>query len=209
MMINTPTNPLAGKHLVFLGSSVTYGSASGGESFADFIGIRNHCRITKEAVSGTTLVDEGSDSYIARLKKLDRNENADIFVCQLSTNDASLKKPLGCISDSVDMDRFDTKTVVGAVEYIAAYAGAVWDCPVVFYTNPRYKSEEYDRMVALLHRIAAKWNITVIDMWNDAVFCALGTAEQAWMADSIHPTRAGYLEWWTPYMELALRALLT
>lgn len=54
--------------MIFLGSSVTYGAASQGVSFADFIARRNGCEAIKEAVSGTTLVDNGSDSYVSRLK---------------------------------------------------------------------------------------------------------------------------------------------
>ena len=87
-------SPLKNKNIVFLGSSVTYGASSMGVSFADYIGATNDCNIIKEAVSGTTLVDEGVDSYISRLNKID-TQNADIFVCQLSTNDATQKKPLG------------------------------------------------------------------------------------------------------------------
>ena len=195
-------SPLNGKHLVFLGSSVTYGSASMGISFADYISARNRCIITKKAVSGTTLVDEGSDSYITRLEKLDTKITMDMLVCQLSTNDATQRKPLGSISDSANLADFDTKTVAGAIEYIIAYVEATWGCPVVFYTNPRYDSIEYAAMVMLLKEIADKWNVTVIDMWNDNTFCAITTEQRdLYMADSIHPTRAGYLEWWTPYME--------
>ena len=42
----------------------------------------------------------------------------------------------------------------------------------------------------------------MIDMWNDAGFNAL-TSEQRelYLADAIHPTKAGYLQCWTPYME--------
>lgn len=65
---------LKGKHLVFLGSSVTYGSAAGGVSFADYIAARNVCSITKEAVSGTTLVQGSDNSYISRLQKMDKNK---------------------------------------------------------------------------------------------------------------------------------------
>lgn len=198
-------SPLNGKHLVFLGSSVTYGSASKGISFADYISARNGCIITKEAVSGTTLVDEGSASYISRLKKLDTKMTVDLFVCQLSTNDATQGKPLGTVSNSTNLADFDIQTVAGAIEYIIAYADVTWGCPVVFYTNPRYDSNEYAEMVTLLQKIADKWNIPIIDMWNDNDFCAI-TSEQndLYMADSIHPTRAGYLEWWTPYMEQVL-----
>lgn len=195
-------SPIEGKRIVFLGSSVTYGASSMGVSFADYIGARNGCDIIKEAVSGTTLVDNGLSSYISRLKKLDKSAAADVFVCQLSTNDATQKKPVGNISDSDNLTDFDTSTVAGAVEYIIAYAKETWNCPVVFYTNPKYNSKEYEAMVTLLSQIAEKWDIAVIDMWNDEVFNSI-TEEQRtlYMADNIHPTQAGYLEWWTPYIE--------
>ena len=76
---------------------------------------------------------------------------------------------------------------------------------MVFYTNPVYESTEYAAMVELLQGISEKWEIVVIDMWNDATFNSI-TEEQRtlYMADAIHPTQAGYLEWWTPYMEKVL-----
>lgn len=198
-------SPLEGKHIFFLGSSVTYGAASKGVSFADYIAVRNGCTITKEAVPGTTLVDEGIGSYISRLKKLDTAQSVDIFVCQLSTNDATQKKLSGEIGQSKERDSFDTKTVAGAIEYIIAYARATWNCPVMFYTNPRYDSDAYADMVELLAKIADKWDISVIDLWNDATFNSVTEEQRSlYMADSIHPTRAGYLEWWTPKMEKAL-----
>ena len=56
-------------------------------------------------------------------------------------------------------------------------------------------------MVELLQQIAGKWEIAVIDMWNDAEFNVLTEGQRAlYMADGIHPTQAGYLEWWTPYI---------
>lgn len=90
---------LNGKKIIFLGSSVTYGASSKGVSFVDYIGKRNHIKIVKEAVSGTTLVDENADSYISRMKKI-KEEDVDIFICQLSTNDATQKKELGAVSES-------------------------------------------------------------------------------------------------------------
>ena len=42
----------------------------------------------------------------------------------------------------------------------------------------------------------------MIDLWNDAEFNELTDEEcSLYMADKIHPTQAGYLKWWTPYME--------
>ena len=198
-------SPLEGKHILFLGSSVTYGAASQGVSFADYIAVRNGCTITKEAVSGTTLVDSGLDSYISRLKKLDRSTAAELFVCQLSTNDATQKKDLGNVSESFDRGDFDTKTVAGAIEYIISYAKETWGCPVVFYTNPRYDSPEYAAMVELLHAVQEKWGIALIDLWSDGDFNAISLEQrELYLADAIHPTKAGYLQWWTPYMENVL-----
>ncbi len=197
-------SPLSGKHIIFLGSSVTYGAAAKGVSFVEYIAARNGCTVTKEAVSGTTLTDNGLDSYVARLKTV-RDEKADLFVCQLSTNDASQNKPLGSVAESFDPAAFDTKTVAGAIEWIVAYAEDRWHCPVVFYTNPRYDSKDYAAMQLLLKQIAEKWSIKVIDLWEDETFNAITPEQRAlYLADAIHPTQAGYRDWWTPYMEPVL-----
>lgn len=201
-------NPLENKKLIFLGSSVTYGAASKGVSFADYIGKRNNCVVVKEAVSGTTLVDSGVNSYIKRLRGI-KEADADIFICQLSTNDATQKKEFGEISSSKNIEDFDTSTVAGAIEYIIAYAQGKWNCSIVFYTNPRYKSEAYGKMVELLMQIKDKWNISVIDMYNDEEFNSISDEKYTlYMADSIHPTQAGYLEWWTPYFEKELNEVV-
>lgn len=197
-----PESPLREKHILYLGSSVTFGAAARGVSFADYITRRNGSAMTKEAVSGTTLADFGPDSYVARLKRLDPGLRPDLVVCQLSTNDATQQKPLGGISGT---GSFDTRTVAGAIEFIIQYVQDTWQCPIVFYTNPRYDSEAYGEMAGLLLQIAEKWDVPVIDMWNDAAFNAVPEEKRAlWMADPIHPTQAGYLEWWTPYMETML-----
>lgn len=202
-------SPLKGKKIAFLGSSVTYGASSMGVSFADYIGAENDCETVKEAVSGTTLVDEGIGSYISRLNKM-KDRDVDIFVCQLSTNDATQKKELGKVIESKNIDDFDTKTVAGAIEYIIAFASDKWDCPVVFYTNPKYESEEYQKMVDILYQIKDKWNIEVIDMWNDTNFNNISEEQRAlYMADKIHPTKAGYLEWWTPVFNEKLSEVIS
>lgn len=205
---NTPAleeSPLEGKTIIFLGSSVTYGSASGQESFVEYMVKRDGITAVKEAVSGTTLVDEtvwGKESYIARMKTIDPNIQADALVCQLSTNDATMKKPLGTVSDSFDLSDFDTQTVAGAIEYVIAYSKATWDCPVVFYTGTRYDSEHYGKMVELLLQIQEKWGIGVIDLWNNEAMNAVSSeAYKLYMVNGIHPSKAGYRDWWTPVFE--------
>jgi lysophospholipase L1-like esterase len=196
------------KRIIFLGSSVTYGSAAGGVSFADIICEKNGYEMIKEAVSGTTLVDSEELSYISRLRKINC-DSADLFICQLSTNDASLGKPLGIISDSLEMKDFDTNTVAGAIEYILAYVTDKWHCPMTFYTGTKYDSEEYSKMVFLLDEIAKKWNISLIDLWNEPSFNSVSKEEyNKYMNDPIHPTLLGYKEWWSPYIEKCIMEMM-
>lgn len=93
-------------------------------------------------------------------------------------------------------------TVTGAMEYIICYSKQTWHCPVVFYTNTRYKSKEYATMVSRLLELQKKWNIGVIDLWNNNALNRVSEKQyNLYMSDAIHPTKAGYLEWWTPFIE--------
>ncbi len=200
---------LEGKNIIFLGSSVTYGYGSMGVSFVDFLEEGNGIIALKEAVSGTTLADIKDNSYVSRLKKIDKSFSADAFVCQLSTNDATKNIPLGKITDSYDTQTFDTQTVSGAIEYIISYANEVWNCPVVFYTQAKYESDYYGKMVELLYDIQKKWDIHIIDLWHDDTINDI-TEEQRklYLVDSIHPTKAGYKEWWLPSFIKCLNEVL-
>ena len=85
---------LKGKTVLFLGSSVTYGAASGGVSFVEFAAKKCGFNYVKEAVSGTTLADIDESSYVSRLKRIDKKLKVDLVVCQLSTNDSYRGVPL-------------------------------------------------------------------------------------------------------------------
>ncbi len=199
---------LKGKHILFLGSSVTYGARANGVSFVEHLAKRNGITYVKEAVSGTTLADNDKTSYVHRLlKNVDISERFDAIVVQLSTNDANKAVPLGEISSFYEKDRLDTGTVIGAMEYIIAYCKEYWDCPIIFYTSPRFDSDAYFDMVQALAKIKEKWGIEVFDMWNEL---SVDIPEyEDYMADSIHPSHRGYLEWWTPFFEKKLSNILS
>lgn len=229
-------SPLEGMTFYFLGSSVTYGSASEQDSMADYIAALNNCTVKKEAVSGTTIFDDGGNgdsgvrSYTRRMVNstvFDKNENIDAFICQISTNDCTsgrLDKWGEITADDVfDMESFDRGTTLGGIEYIIAYVIETWGCPVYFYSgayfgdvgvedvrnNANPKGSDYGRLVEKVNEVAEKWNaayenmVGVIDMYNDADFNAAVSDEYyEWAtSDAIHPRRAGYLQWWTPYFE--------
>jgi len=197
-------SPLNGKNIIFLGSSVTKGMAAQGKSFVDMVAAATGANFIKEAVSGTTLIDNGKKSYVARLKTIDKNAPCDLFVCQLSTNDATYKKPIGTVGESKDIDSFDTQTVCGAIEYIIAYAKETWNCPVAFYTSPEYASAHYLAMREALIEIAAKWDIDIIDLWTNS---SINKKSFFAMNDSIHPTKKGYQRW-TPVFADSLAAII-
>ncbi len=200
---------LKGMTCIFLGSSVTYGSAAKGESFVDFLEKKDGIIAVKEAVSGTTLVDGDESSYVSRLRTIDKELEADALICQLSTNDATKNKPLGEVSDSFDLDAFDTKTVAGAIEYITAYSYETWGCPVIFYTGTKYDSRNYEKMIELLYKLQEKWQFLILDLWNDEEMNSVSKADyKLYMANGIHPTRAGYRDWWLPKFEEELKTLI-
>lgn len=204
------SDPLSGLNIVWLGSSVTLGMQSGGYTMADVIK-DNHAATEcfEYAISGTTLVNEEPSSYVERLK--DINLDIDMLVVQLSSNDATRLKTLGTISDSKNMEDFDDTTIIGAIEYIIAYAEATWGCPVVFYTGTYFENNEYAQMVQALLDIQEKWGIGVVDLWNNEEMTALYGTEQykKYMKDDIHPLREGYVSWWAPEFEEYLTNFIT
>ena len=212
-------SPLTGKTILFLGSSVTDGAAAEGQSLVELFETLDGVNAIKEAKSGTTLVDKNSvlaaiafgngDSYVKRIKQIDTSAQIDCVVVQLSTNDATMKLPLGEISDGTELSAFDTKTVTGAMEWIIRYSRDSWGCPVVFYTGSYYDSAEYSAMVERLFELRDKWGVGVIDLYTDEAFNAIDAETyDFYMFDPIHPTKAGYYEWWFPKMEADLIEIL-
>lgn len=193
-------SPLAGRKICILGSSVAYGSASLASAVGEYLAARFGAALTKEAVSGTTLAEIGEASYVRRMReRIPAQEHFDLFLCQLSTNDASRGVPLGEISEGKRREDFDTSTVTGAMEYIISYARETWRCPVAFFTGARYESAAYGAMVARLLELKEKWGICVMDLWSGDAFNRLTQKERAlYMYDAIHPTKAGYRDWWGP-----------
>lgn len=189
--------------MIFLGSSVTYGSAAEGRSFVEMLAEKYKFKYIKEAVSGTTLVDNGKDSYIQRMiHNIDKEVECEHFICQLSTNDATQGLSLGRISTAKELNEFDTSTIAGAMEYVICYVCTTWQCPVSFYTNTYYDSENYQHMVDVLYQLKDKWGIGIIDLWNDEEMRKISRDKyEIYMADAIHPTVLGYKEWWLPKFE--------
>ena len=85
---------LKNKTVLFLGSSVTYGSAANGVSFADIMAETCGIKMIKEAVSGTTLADIDQTSYVSRLKKIDLNKTEEAIRFILEYVNSSFNCPI-------------------------------------------------------------------------------------------------------------------
>ena len=96
-------------------------------------------------------------------------------------------------SESRDLDSFDVKTVCGAIEYIIAYAKETWHCRVMFYTNPQYDSDTYAKMVEALLKIQEKWQIGVIDFWNDERINSISPEKSETVSPGSDPSDEGRL----------------
>ena len=204
-------SPLQGKVLFCLGSSISSGFSAGGVSFLDYLARIDGCQIIQETVSATTLADRGYFSYLKRLRRsMARMKKApDCFLCQLSTNDATFRSIPGKVSRGKQLTDFDPATTVGGMETILATVRQQWDCPIVFYTAARYDNPRYHKLVNLLVELQEKWDFTLLDLWHDNVFNDLTTEQRfLYMNDAIHPTRAGYLQWWLPQFQKILTEVL-
>lgn len=197
-------NALEGKRVCVLGSSVAKGAMSCDHSIAEYLAARLGCRTVKSAVNSTTLADVMPESYIQRLHGLDRSMELDLFLCQLSTNDAKRGIPLGEIGSG------GLTIITGAIEHIITYVRETWGCPVVFFTGSRYESAPYAAMVRRLREIRDLYRIGMIDLWADDAFNTLPEEKRAlYMYDGIHPTMAGYRDWWGPELERQLLEYIT
>ncbi len=180
-------SPLKGKNICFLGSSVTRGYGSMDISFVELLAKECSISYTKEAVNGTTLVNDKKDSYVSRLYSIEKNNHFDAFVVQLSTNDASKNKELG------DYKSCDDHTIAGAINTIINYVHDNFNSQILFYTNPDYQNERYEKMIELLLQISKEKNVYVLDLYHDEKFNAeIKRKKSLYMSDDIHPTKAGY-----------------
>lgn len=202
----TELSELNNHRVLFLGSSVTFGFGALGESFVDYLWKKDGLQAIKDAENGTTLVNidafVANDSYVARFQADLKDPAPEAVVLQLSTNDARHgTHKLGEISDK----HYDTQTVTGAIEYILSELKLLWHCPVIIYTNPDFGEPFYGEMVARVLELKEKWQFELIDLYHNPDF---KNQDSLYMADPIHPTRAGYREKWLPIFEEKLKEVL-
>lgn len=201
-----PHSPLAGKSIAFLGSSVTYGAASNGKSFVDFLQARDGVQVTKSAISGTTLAGQEAGGYLDRLRHdFDPDNHYDLFVCQLSTNDNRHGKKLGQVTPENQRDHFDLSTTLGAIEEVCRDVAERFGFYTCLQNDPEHK---YADLIERLVQLQQKWHFEIIDLFHNQGLLASTAAHPNAMFDDVHPTQEGYREIWLPVFEQELTTIL-
>lgn len=196
---NMSKHPLYGKMFYHLGSSISYGYANAGISFAEQISALTGSKYVKETVSGTTLATSKPNSYVERWSNFRFDDDPDYLVLQLSTNDFTQGVAMGTVTNATS--GFDTATASGAIEYIIDETRKISPhTRVVVYTcavKPNWGwKQQYASFINInLRKIAEKWNIIVVDLFN-----AETTDTSVWMSDDIHPGGAQYANLFTVNM---------
>lgn len=196
---------LAGKRIFFLGSSITYGAGSLGESFVDFLNHEDQLSVIKDTISGTDLAGKQNKfgkSYVTRFTETTPLP-VDGIVIQLSTNDGRHGIPLGKISSSTQPVSLNWHTSTGAIEYLLATAHQKWHAPVAFYTCLR-NAPDYDLLVTRLKELQTKWHFAILDLRADPHISQISRQDAEMMVDDAHPTRKGYEKLWTPFFRRTL-----
>lgn len=209
--VNTIDSNISNKKIYWLGSSITYGYASCGESIVDFISKKYNLISLKNAVTGATianvprknydfLIEKGvivdrieyiiNNNYFNRLKLFPK-ERPDLFVLQLSTNDSKVT---------------DVDNTLDYFNKIIKYVKDTWNCPILVYTSPLVDRDNYK---LLIDKIKSNSDIYLLDLNSDNEFIEEGLKNlNLYMADKYHPTRAGYLLWWLPKVEEMILKIL-
>lgn len=204
---------LAGKRIVFVGSSFTVGSKAKGVSFVNYLSKSTGCSVVKNAIGGTTTanIGDGRDFVRRSVDIINSTDRPDLFLCQMSANDATRGVPIGEITpEGTPMEQFNTSTVAGAMEYIICYSDQKWGCPIAFYTAMNLSNDRYDQMVSLMYKIQAKWGVGIIDLYHGlGRYSIKAKTYRLYMKDRLHPMKAGYMKWVTPYFEARIPGLLS
>ena len=88
------------------------------------------------------------------------------------------------------------------------YVQTKWCCPVIFYTCIRENDVTYKQLVNHLYRLKTKWDIHIIDVYNNDELNKLAKSDKEMMADDSHPTKKGYRYLYTPILVKQLDEIL-
>lgn len=193
--VDFTANILTDKTALFLGSNLTYGLSSLGESFVDYLWQKDGLIGIKDVENNTFLTHQDSfqkgDSYIARFQKDLKFYDPEVLVIEISNKDLDENIALGDISDK----HYDTQTIIGALEYLISQTELLWRCPIIVYLNYKNDAKKHAQLAEKVLQLEQKKRISVIDFSSDKTI-------------SSQPTRREFRDIWLPQFENELKEVL-
>lgn len=134
---STPCQPddgLAGKRIIWLGSSLTAGRKAQNTGLPAYMEAMYRTVTAADlSVAGSPLTDIVQNSGIARLRSLAKDlHEADLLVCEL---DEACFRDRGELTASADRFACDLSTGFGAVQYVISFTREMFHCPVFFWAS--------------------------------------------------------------------------
>lgn len=222
----TTLSPLKGKVITLNGDSICYGAGSTG-GYGKIIADKYGMTLQNIARSGGTIAAEtyASDGTTPRhwicrtIANMD--SNADYAIIEGGVNDASVKPPLGTISDGLNATLDDT-TFYGAFESMLKqltlrFAGKKIGYIMVHQMHGDFSATGEDNYYWAAKKCCEKWGVPFLDL---SVACPpfglifpsnteMYPLREAYThnADGWHPNEEGYKKYYVPKIEAWLKTL--
>lgn len=190
--------------VLFFGTDFTRGK-KGDISFVDQLQEKKLIHAMKFCSDDdVTLTKRRNDNnYIDMLTSLPVDEYMPAYVMiEIPYGDIKRHSKIGEISDGAWCADFDTKTLIGAMEYIVIYCRDTWGCPVGFYTGYYPEDEDYQKLIDAMNIVAEKWKVDTIDFCNSPSITINDDNKKEYLASKHYPTAQGYKEFFTPMVEV-------
>lgn len=219
----TEYNVLYGKNIVSCGDSVAFG-AGYEDGYVGLIAERNNMNFINYGHNGWTMATGyAGDGICTVIENMDAS--ADYCLIEGGQNDWFNNVPLGILTEDMT-SALEKNTFYGALEYTFQTAiHKFYNAKIVYVLHHKHKKAyctengigltEQDYIDAI-KRTCDKYSIKIADVWSESHFnteygvynqyTMLITHEGETYGDGSHPTREGYLRYYVPIIENAMKS---
>ena len=204
-------NPLKGKSILSFGDSIAAGQNNSNKGYAHLIAERNGMDLHSYAVSGAGIGPYGT-SVLSQLNSATEPE-ADFVLLEGGYNDSLHQDeiPTGTISEGYDA-QLDTSTFCGALESLLKTARSKYTSAqilMVIVHKAKARAGMWEPYAELEREACDKWSIPYVDLCSGGGLNGYLSEMISLYTDTYgtHPNDNGYLTWYVPPIEAALKQL--
>ena len=191
------------KRALFLGDSICAANCESGKSYRSWCGrieSSTGMRCVNRGVSGASIsVARGTNRVINQYTAV-KDRAFDFIIMHGGVNDAWESAAVGTVSNSYELEDFNTKTYAGGLEELFyhvtqnhpdAKLGYIFNFATPKFTTGRIANmTEYYNVAK---KICEKWNIPFLNMYEDSALShELNVYQSTHLSDYLHPNTAGY-----------------